>query len=75
MHEVKRLIDMVGGSGFLMLALRSDEEGRMKATADDLAAMLRADSKNVRFVTYKMPVEFAQEKIMLFLKNQRFIRR
>src|SRR6478672_7485718 len=61
--DVKRIIDMVGGSGYLMVALRSDEEPRMKAVADDLAAMLKADKENVRFVTYRMPVEFVQENM------------
>ena len=32
-QDVKRLIDMVGGSGYLMLAFRSHEEGRMKQAA------------------------------------------
>lgn len=68
--DVKRIIDMVGGSGYLMLALRSDDETRMKSVADDIAAMLRADTANVRFVTYRVPVEFVQENMVLFLKTE-----
>ena len=64
---VKQIIDMVGGSGYLMLALRSDEETRMKATADDIATMLQADHDNVRFVTHKVPVDFIQENMVLFV--------
>ena len=68
-RDVKRIIDMVGGSGYLMLALRSDEEARMKGTADDLAELLQADRENVRFVTYKTPVEFIQENMVLFVET------
>ncbi|HET6345188.1 MAG TPA: MMPL family transporter, partial [Myxococcota bacterium] len=68
--DVKRIIDMVGGSGYLMLALRSDEEARMKAVADDLAKKLMADKENVRFVTYRVPVEFVQENMVLFIKTE-----
>ena len=68
--NVKRLIDMVGGSGYLMLTLRSDDETVMKKVADDLATKLLADKENVRFVTYKVPVEFAQEKMVLFVKTE-----
>ena len=68
--NVKRIIDMVGGSGYLMLALRSNEEDRMKQTADDIADMLHADPNNIRFVTYRMPVQFIQENMVLFLKTE-----
>src|SRR5687768_3212188 len=37
--DVKQVIDMVGGSGFLMLALRADDEATLKKTADDIAAI------------------------------------
>ncbi len=66
-HDVKRLIDMVGGSGYLMLALRSEDLPLMKQVADDLAAELTADVQNVRFVTHKTPVDFIQRKMVLFV--------
>jgi hypothetical protein len=68
--EVKRVIDMVGGSGYLMLTLRGDDEATLKRVSDDLAAKLQADSENVRFLTYKMPVEFVQENMVLFIKTE-----
>jgi predicted RND superfamily exporter protein len=68
--DVKRLIDMVGGSGYLMLALRSNEEALMKQVADDLAGLLRADTENIRFVTYRTPVQFVQEKMVLFVNTE-----
>lgn len=68
--DVKQVIDMVGGSGFLMLALRSSDEAAMKSTADDIAKMLEADKQNVRNVSYKLPVEFIQQNMVLFVKTE-----
>lgn len=68
--EVKRIIDMVGGSGYFMLALRSSDEATLKRVADDLAAKLQADKENVRFITYKLPVEFVQQNMSLFIKTE-----
>jgi hypothetical protein len=68
--EVKRIIDMVGGSGYFMLALRSSDEATIKRVADDVVAKLEADKENVRFVTYKIPVEFVQQNMALFIKNE-----
>ncbi|NMO20344.1 MMPL family transporter [Pyxidicoccus fallax] len=68
--DVKQVIDMVGGSGFLMLALRSSDEATMKATADDIAKMLEADKEHVRNVSYKLPVEFIQQNMVLFVKTE-----
>ncbi|MDY7227527.1 efflux RND transporter permease subunit [Hyalangium rubrum] len=68
--EVKRIIDMVGGSGYLMLALRGSDEPTLKRVADDLAAQIQADKENVRFLTYKLPVEFVQENMVLFVKTE-----
>ncbi|PTL81312.1 RND family transporter [Vitiosangium sp. GDMCC 1.1324] len=68
--EVKRVIDMVGGSGYLMLALRADSEPTLKKVADDIAAKLMADKEHVRFITYKVPVEFVQQNMALFIKTE-----
>ncbi|MBN1207953.1 MAG: MMPL family transporter [Myxococcaceae bacterium] len=68
--EVKRIIDMVGGSGYFMLALRSSDEATLKRVSDDLAEQLRADKEHVRFVTYKLPVEFVQQNMALFIKTE-----
>lgn len=68
--EVKRIIDMVGGSGYFMLALRSSDEATLKRVADDLAVKLEADKENVRFITYKLPVEFVQQNMALFIKTE-----
>ncbi|AEI64681.1 hypothetical protein LILAB_13880 [Corallococcus macrosporus] len=68
--DVKQVIDMVGGSGFLMVALRSEDEAALKRTADDLAAIMQADTENVRNVSYKLPVEFIQQNMVLFVKTE-----
>src|SRR4051812_17765648 len=61
--DVKRVIDMVGGSGHLMLALRGDDVAQLKQVADDIGAQLTADKVNVRTVSWKLPVEFIQQNM------------
>lgn len=68
--EVKRIIDMVGGSGYFMLALRSSDEATLKRVSDDIAKQLDADKEHVRFFTYKIPVEFVQQNMALFIKTE-----
>ena len=68
--EVKRVIDMVGGSGYLMMGLRGEDEATLKKVSDDIAAQLNADKENVRFITYKVPVEFVQQNMPLFVKTE-----
>ncbi|NOJ83621.1 efflux RND transporter permease subunit [Myxococcus xanthus] len=68
--DVKQVIDMVGGSGFLMVALRSEDEAALKRTADDLAKIMQEDKENVRNVSYKLPVEFIQQNMVLFVKTE-----
>ena len=76
--EVKRVIDMVGGAGYLMLALRSDNVEALKKSADALNETLLAAKQPdgtpyVRFITYKVPVEFIQENMVLFIKTEDLI--
>lgn len=68
--DVKRVIDMVGGAGYLMLGLRGTDEPQLKAVSDDIAAILTEDKENVRFITYKVPVEFIQKNMVLFIKTE-----
>src|ERR1043165_406966 len=65
--EVQKVIDMVGGAGYLMMGLRSDDEATLKKFSDVLNERLTAEKENVRFTTYKVPVEFIQENMVLFL--------
>lgn len=74
--EVKRVIDMVGGAGYLQLALRGNDEKALKKMADSVNETLLAakDPKTgeplVRFITYKIPIEFVQENMVLFIKTE-----
>ncbi len=68
--EVKRIIDMVGGTGHMIFALRSDDEKQLKLVGDELAAKISADKERVRNLTYKVPVEFVQANMVLFIKNE-----
>ncbi|MBN8231101.1 MMPL family transporter [Corallococcus macrosporus] len=68
--DVKRVIDMVGGSGFFMVALRGDDEATLKKVADDLAVMVGNDKEHARSITYKIPVEFVQNNMVLFVKTE-----
>ena len=73
--EVKRVIDMVGGAGYLQLALRADDEAGLKKLADVINATLLAAKQPdgtpwVRFITYKVPIEFVQENMVLFIRTE-----
>ena len=72
---VRRVIDMVGGAGYLQFALRADDEKAMKKLSDELYVKLK-DAKQpdgtpwVRFITYKVPVDFIQENMVLFIRTE-----
>jgi hypothetical protein len=72
---VKRVIDMVGGTGYLQFALRSDDKATMKRVSDDLVERMKAAKQPdgtpwVRFITYKVPVDFIQENMVLFIRTE-----
>jgi hypothetical protein len=76
--EVKRVIDMVGGAGYLQLALRADDEKTLKKLADEINTTLVASKDAsgepfVRFITYKVPIEFVQENMVLFIHTEDLI--
>ena len=68
--DVKRIIDMIGGNGHLILALRGKDPDTLKAVADDLSKWLTADTKRIRDVTYKVNVEFLRKHGALFMKTE-----
>lgn len=73
--EVKRVIDMVGGAGYLQLALRADDPETLKKLADEVNEVLTHATNPegepyVRFITYKVPVEFIQENMVLFIRTE-----
>ncbi len=73
--EVKRIIDMVGGAGYLQLGLRGDDPDTLKKLSDAIAETLREAKQPdgtpwVRFLTYKVPVDFIQENMVLFIRTE-----
>ncbi len=69
-QRVKRIIDMVGGAGFLTIGLRSNDRQTLHRVADDVDAMLVRDKKDVRSVSYRLPIEFIQKNIGLFIHTE-----
>lgn len=67
--DVKRVVDMIGGSGHLILALRGGNPELLQKVADDLAAKFTADKEHVRAVTYKVDVEFLRKNGALFMET------
>ncbi|MBL8924327.1 MAG: MMPL family transporter [Myxococcaceae bacterium] len=72
---VRRVIDMVGGAGYLQLALRGDDVPTLKKLSDEFYVKLKEAKQPdgtpwVRFVTYKVPVEFIQENMVLFIRTE-----
>lgn len=67
--DVKRVVDMVGGAGHLIIPVRGNDEKLLKATADDLADRLKADKKHIRSVSYKLSTEFILSKAPLFVET------
>lgn len=67
--DVKRVVDMVGGTGHLILALRGADEANLKLAADDVAEILKQDKENVRTLTYKVSTDFVRERAALFMKT------
>ena len=65
----KEMVDLVGGVGFFLLALKSDNLDHLKNVADDLAARLSAMSE-IRKVTYKQDIKFIQDRIPYFVKTE-----
>lgn len=68
-RELKRITQMTGGTGYLMLALKAEDEAHLKRVADDLAARIAA-MPETRFVTYKQDVSFIRKHIGLYLETK-----
>jgi uncharacterized protein len=69
-QDVKRVVDMVGGAGHLIIPLRGADSGTLKAVADDLSAMLAADTENIRDVTHKLDISFVRDRAALFMETE-----
>ncbi len=67
--DVKRVVDMVGGAGHLILAVRGSDEQTIKGVADDLNGLLEADKAHIRHVVYKISTEFVRQKAPMFVQT------
>jgi hypothetical protein len=69
--ELKVISEMIGGTGFLMVAIKADDEARLKAVADWFAdeetGKLRK-LEGVRYITYKIDTTFIRGHIAYFLE-------
>lgn len=65
----KQMIDVRGGVGFLLIALKGNDSEQLKQVADDLAGRLRA-LKDIRRVTYRQDVDFVRERIGLYIETE-----
>ncbi len=68
--DVKRIIDMIGGNGHLIVALRGNDPDLLKRVADDTNAWLLADKERIRNVTYKVDVAFLRQHGALFMETK-----
>lgn len=68
-QATKAMTKYIGGVGFLMVALRADDEQHLKAVSDQLAERIEA-MPEVRHVTYKQDVSFVRERIGLLADTQ-----
>ncbi|MSP93364.1 MAG: export protein [Myxococcales bacterium] len=67
--DVKRVVDMVGGAGHLIIGLRGRDETTLKAVADDLAAGLKADKAHVRNAVHKIDTSFVRTNAPMFVET------
>jgi hypothetical protein len=67
--DVKRVIDMVGGVGHLIIALRGNDEAVLKGVADDLDVMLEADDVHVRTSSHKLDASFLRDRAGLLMRT------
>jgi len=68
-QDVKRVVDMVGGAGHLIIAFRGSDEAVLKQVADDMNAALVADTERIRKIQYKFDTTFLIEKAPLFVQT------
>lgn len=68
--DLKRIIDMSGGAGHLLIAFRGRDEKILKRVVDDVVAALRKNKKDIRRIRYKVSQEFIRQKAPLFLKTK-----
>ncbi len=64
--EAHRIREMVGGFGFLMLALEGEDDQHLKDVSDDLAERLKK-MPEVRTVSHKLDISFVRDRVGLYI--------
>ena len=67
--EAQRIREMVGGFGFLMLALKSDDDQHLKDVSDDLAEQIKK-MPEVRQVRHKLDISFVRDRVGLYISTK-----
>jgi predicted RND superfamily exporter protein len=67
--NLKRVIDMIGGVGYLTIGFRAEDPNLLKSLVDELAVDLAKDP-DIREVQHKLDMSFIQERAGLYLKTE-----
>lgn len=70
--DIRRIIDMIGGAGYLMVGVRGKDPKINKQVVNDFVKFLEADrkaKKHVRTFRYKVDQEFVRNHAPLFVKT------
>ena len=69
-QDIKRVADMIGGTGRLTLALRGHDSRYLKHAAIKLTDHLRTHERTrIRSVNYRLPTDFILERAPLFMET------
>ena len=68
-QDVKRVQDMIGGVGHIIVALRGNSPKNLEKVSDDLAAQLKTRKEDILSVTYRVSAEFLRTHGMLFMET------
>ncbi|MEC9071620.1 MAG: MMPL family transporter, partial [Myxococcota bacterium] len=67
--DVKRVNDMIGGIGHLILALRGKDPELLQKISDDLHEQFDKDDEHIREITYRVAAEFLRTNGALFMET------
>jgi predicted RND superfamily exporter protein len=67
--NLKRVIDMIGGVGYLTVAFRAENPDLLKALVDELAVDLSKDP-DIREVQHQLDMSFIQQRAGLYLQTE-----
>lgn len=68
-QDTRRITDMNGGAGFLILALRGKDLDKLKSVADEVAIALRQDEERILSASQMLDSRFLRKNAALFMKT------